>query len=145
MEANGAKPVAAAQTEDLSVHSRIISDSVQTHQNRLTDIGLPQRDLQTSFPEIVKDNAAQNAKFEILRACEKAVAIVQGPVEWMMHQNMALLSRLALALRLRWAWDEHIASGEDSTSLDELVERTGVSRDIILRMLRVCTQRLYFE
>jgi hypothetical protein len=104
MEVNGVKPVAAAQTEDLSVLSRIISDSVQTHQNRLTDIGLPQRDLQTSFPEIVKDNAAQNAKFEILRACGKAVAIVQGPVEWMMHQNMALLSRLALALRLRWAW-----------------------------------------
>jgi sterigmatocystin 8-O-methyltransferase len=97
------KPVAAAQTEDSTAVSRIISDSVQIHQNRLTDIGLPQRDLQTPFTEIVKDNAAQNAKIEILKGCEKVVAIVQGPVEWMMRQNMALLSRLALALRLRWA------------------------------------------
>lgn len=50
-----------------------------------------------------------------------------------------------VGLALEMGLDEHIASGEDSTSLDELVERTGVSSDIILRMLRVCTQRLYFE
>lgn len=73
------------------------------------------------------------------------MAVVHGPVEWGLHQNMAFVDVAFVGIALELNLYEHIALGEEPTPLDELVERTGASRDIIERVLRVCTQRLRGE
>jgi sterigmatocystin 8-O-methyltransferase len=143
---NRVKAVTASQIEDLSTPSRIISESVQTYQDRLTKTGLPQPDLQSPFPELVKGTSAENAKFEIIRACEKLMVLVEGPVGWFMHQNMGFDEPVCVSIALELNLFEHLTPCEEPTSLDQLVERTGgASRDIIQRALRVCTQCLCFE
>ncbi|KAI9767101.1 MAG: hypothetical protein M1840_005890 [Geoglossum simile] len=132
-------------TEDLTVLSEVISKNVHTYLARIQERGYPLPNLRDAILEPVKDLAAQDAKLEILRACEKLMALVQGPVEWLMFQNMAFSDPACVGLVMEMGIHEHIAPGPEPTTLDELVESTGASRDLIERVMRVCTQRLVFE
>jgi sterigmatocystin 8-O-methyltransferase len=128
--------VPVTRTEDLTVLSEVISKNVQTYLARLQERGYPLPNLQNPIPEPVKDTAAQDAKLEILRACEKLMALVQGPVEWFMFQNMAFTEPACVGLVMEMGIHEHIAPGPEPTSLDELVESTGASRDLIGELLK---------
>jgi len=119
------------RTEDLSALTNLISSSVKTYLTRLEAVGAPPPNLQDPFPEPVKDEAAQLAKFDILRACEKVMALVQGPVEWLMFQNMAFVDPACVGIAVELGIPEAVAPGPEPTSLEQLVEVTGASKDVL--------------
>ena len=119
------------RSEDLNVLSGIVSEGVKTYLDRLQHTGYPLPTLEDPIPEIVKDTAAQDAKLEIMRACEKMIALVQGPVEWFMFQNMAFHESACVAIAIDLNIPEHVAPGPIPTSLSQLVELTGASSELI--------------
>lgn len=119
------------RSEDLNVLSSIVSEGVKTYLDRLQQTGYPKPTLEDPIPEIVKDTEAHNAKLEILRACERIMALVQGPVEWFMFQNMAFMEPSCVAIAIDLGIPEHIAPGPEPTSLAQLVEITGAASELI--------------
>ncbi|RHZ57240.1 O-methyltransferase xanE [Aspergillus thermomutatus] len=135
----------STRTNDLYELSVNISSAVETFVGRLDTIGAQRPNLDDPFPEIIQDEGAQLARLKILRLCERLMALVQGPVQWLMFQNMAFLDPACLGAVLDMGIHEIIAPGPEPTSLDQIVEATGASKDILKRIMRVCTQRLIFD
>ncbi len=123
------------RSEDLNVLSGIVSGGVRTYLDRLQQTAYPLPTLEDPIPEIVKDTAAQDAKLEIMRACERIIALVQGPVEWFMFQNMAFHESACVAVAIDLNIPEHVAPGPTPTSLSQLVELTGASSELIGKIL----------
>ena len=117
--------------QDLSTQ---LNKSISGYLERLVAVGAPEPNLTEPFPERVLDDEAQMAKHEILRTCERIMAMVSGPVEWGMYQNMGFVEPACMSAILELGIPELVGNGEVSdkpTSLDELVEATGASKDIL--------------
>ncbi|KAB8542087.1 hypothetical protein FH972_025550 [Carpinus fangiana] len=134
-----------SQTDDLEELSGMISAAAKRFTQRLEALDLPLPDLKNPFPDPIADAAAQEAKVKIVQACERMMALVLGPTEWFMYQNMSFVDPACVATAQRMGLFEHITVGDDPTSLADLAEKTGADVDIIERVLRVLTQRLCFE
>ena len=119
------------RSEDLNVLSSIVSEGVKTYLDRLQDTGYPKPTLEDPVPEIVKDAEAHNAKLDILRACERIMALVQGPVEWFMFQNMAFMEPACVAIAIDLGIPEHVAPGPEPTSLGHLADLTRAAPELI--------------
>ena len=119
------------RSEDLNVLSTIVSEGIKTYLDRLQQTGYPAPTLEDPIPEIIKDAAAQDAKLEIMRACERIMALVQGPVEWFMFQNMAFTEPACVAIAIDLGIPEHVAPGPEPTSCSQLAELTGASPELI--------------
>lgn len=111
--------------------SAFLNDRVGIFLDRLATVGAPPPDFQNPFPDPVKDNAARNATFEIVRACERIMALVLGPVEWGMYQNMAFVDPACISVMLQLGIPEKVAPGPEPTSLHELMRLTGASKDVL--------------
>ncbi|KAF4635649.1 hypothetical protein G7Y89_g2449 [Cudoniella acicularis] len=130
---------------DLRQLVSFLGERVETYLSRVEAIGASPPNLTEPFPDPIKDDEALTAKLEILRACERTMALVLGPVEWMMFQCMAFVDPACISAMMELGIHEAIAPGSNPTSLSELVEKTGASKDVLMRIMRVCTQRLCFE
>jgi sterigmatocystin 8-O-methyltransferase len=111
-----------------------LNSTISRFSERLAKVGAPQPTLTEPFPERILDDEAQNAKIEILKTCERIMATVAGPVEWGMYQNMGFVEPACVSVILELGIPELVGNGEVSpqpTSLDELVEATGASKDIL--------------
>ncbi|EAW14841.1 O-methyltransferase xanE [Aspergillus clavatus NRRL 1] len=133
------------QTDNLYELSVNISSAVETYLGRLDAVGAERPTLDDPFPELIHDEGAQLARLRILRLCERLMALVQGPVQWLMFQTMSFIDPACVGAILDMGIHEIIAPGPEPTSLDEIVEATGASKDILKRVMRVCTQRLVFD
>ena len=122
-----------------------ISKSATSYAERLTELELEQPDMENPFPPIIIDAKIQEDKFKILRSCERLMALVLGPTEWLMHQNMSFIDPACIGTALRMGLFDLIEDGEEATSLDQLSVVTGASKDLLERILRVCTQRQVFK
>lgn len=122
------KPTRTNDLYELAVH---ISSTVETFIGRLDTIGAERPNLDNPFPEIIQDEGAQLARLKILRLCERLMALVQGPVQWLMFQNMAFLDPACVGAVLDMGIHEIIAPGPEPTTLDQIVEATGASKDIL--------------
>ena len=122
-----------------------ISKAATGFSKRMTELGHDQPDMENPFPPIVTDATIQEHKFKILQTCERLMALVLGPTEWLMHQNMSFIDPACVGTALRMGLFDLIEDSDEGTSLDRLSDVTGASKDLIERVLRVCTQRLVFE
>ncbi|KAH8585512.1 putative O-methyltransferase [Bisporella sp. PMI_857] len=122
-----------------------LNDRVETYLGQLEAIGAPPPTLKEPFPDRINDDLAQITKLEIVRACERTMALVLGPMEWFMFQNMSFVDPACVSVMLELGIPEAIEPGINPTSLDDLVKKTGASKDVLMRIMRVCTQRLCFE
>jgi sterigmatocystin 8-O-methyltransferase len=154
-------------TDDLRGLSIHLDAQINTYLDRVSAVGAPSPSLKEPFPGPIKDDAAQQAKVDIIRACERIMALVLGPMEWGMMQNMSFVDPACVSAMVEMGIPELIPSGPEPTSLEELVKRTGAAKDILSRssrgktmlgavllllteksterIMRVCTSRLYFE
>ena len=118
-------------TDDLRKLSGMISKGVDAYLERLRVIGAPAPNLQDPFPDPIMDEAAQVAKLELVRVCERVMALVQGPMQWLVFQNMAFIDPACVGVVVDLGIPEFIAPGPEPTSLDQLVEATGASKDVL--------------
>ena len=121
-----------------------ISKLATSYAERLTELGQEQPDMENPFPPIITDAKIQEDKLKILLSCERLMALVLGPMEWLMHQNMSFIDPACIGTALRMGLFDFIADNGEATSLDQLSVVTGASKDLLERILRVCTQRLVF-
>jgi sterigmatocystin 8-O-methyltransferase len=110
---------------------RFLDERIETYLSQVEAIGALPPTLGEPFPDPIKDDQVQAAKFEILRACEKTMALVLGPVEWMMFQCMSFVDPACISAMIELGIHEAIAPGPEPTSLDELVKKTGASEDVL--------------
>ena len=117
--------------DDMRQIVRFLGERVERYLNRVEAIGAPPPNLTEPFPDPIKDDGALMAKLEIMRACERIMALVLGPVEWMMFQCMTFVDPACVAAMIELGIHEAITPGPEPTSLDELVQKTGASKDIL--------------
>lgn len=130
-------------TEDLIALSSILSSNVNTYLQSLSAVTAPPPTLKPAPPLFLKDEAGLQARSEIIRACEKIIALVQAPFESMAILALAWHETSALRVALEMKLHEHIPLGGD-ISLDELANKVGGSKDLILRVLRALANRNCF-
>jgi hypothetical protein len=118
-------------SDDLEKLSTFLGGRIDMYLSRLLAIGAPKPSLAEPFPDPVKDDDAQNAKVEIVRACERIMALVLGPMEWGMMNNMSFVDPACVSSMLELKIPELIAPGPQPTTLDQLVKVTGASKDIL--------------
>lgn len=119
-----------ASQPDPNALTRTIASSVETYLTRLAALDKTP-DFTSPFPEIIQDETAQKAKLDILRSCERLMALVQGPVQWLMFQNMAFVDPACIGLAIELGIHEIVAPGDEPTGLDRIVEETGAGREVI--------------
>ncbi|KAF2195912.1 putative O-methyltransferase [Zopfia rhizophila CBS 207.26] len=133
------------RSEDLRSLTLRLAARVDTYVERTEALDAPLPSFNEPFPDPVKDDAAQNAKIDIVRTCEKIMAHALGPMEWGMYQNMAFVDVACMGAMLELGIPEMVAPGLEPTALDEIVGKTKADKDVLKRIMRVCTQKLYFE
>lgn len=121
--------------DDLRALSNVISKATDVYLERLEAIGSPSPNLQEPFPQPIKDEAAQAARIELLRACEKVMALTLGPVRWLMFQNMSFVDPACIGIAAELGIPEAISPGPGPTSLDQLAATTGASKDVLCECL----------
>jgi sterigmatocystin 8-O-methyltransferase len=131
----------STRTNDLYELAVNISSTVEAFVGRLDAIGAERPNLDNPFPEIIQDEGAQLARLKILRLCERLMALVQGPVQWLMFQNMAFLDAACVGAILDMGIHDIIAPGPEPTSLDQIVEATGASKDILSTRRRLSSMQ----
>src|SRR5438034_1097734 len=97
--------------DDLRTLSNVISKTIDVYLERLEAIGAPTPNLQEPFPQLIKDGAAQLARIELLRACEKVMALILGPVKWLMFQNMSFVDPACMGIAVELGIPEAISPG----------------------------------
>lgn len=132
-------------TNDMRELGRIISEATEIFSKRLGSIEHSEPNMSDPFPPPLVDAAAQAAKLDIIRACDKLMALVTDPVLWLMHQNMSFIYPASVSTALRLRLFDHVDPGETPTSLATIAERSGADMDLIERILRVLTQIYCFE
>lgn len=65
--------------------------SATTYAERLTELSYEQPNMENLFPPIITDAKIRVNKFHILQLCERLRKLFLGPMEWLMHQNMAFI------------------------------------------------------
>ena len=155
---------AISQTEDLTALSRIVDSELRKYLGSLKASGQNPPSLRAEEPQgIVLDSATEGSKRDIIRACEKIIALVHTPFERVFIETAgyvySTVSSVVVELKL-----PHLISSDPKkpTHLDELAEAAGASPELlgklsilfkllltdsqlIGRLLRVLTQRLIFE
>lgn len=142
-----------------------ITSSVETYLTRFSTLNKTP-DFTAPFPETIHDETVQQAKLDILRNCERLMALVQGPVQWLMFQNMAFVDPVCIGLAIELGILEIVTPGTEPTDLETIVQATGAGKEVVRmfylfsgslgcwtdthgvligRIMRVCTQRLFFE
>ena len=117
-----------SQIDDLKALSDVLTKTVNAFVERLWTIGEP---LPNQSTRPLKDEQAQLAKFDILRNCEKLMATIQGPAEWIMFQNMSFIGPACIGIAVELNVAESIPPAGQPTSLDQLVKATGASKDVL--------------
>lgn len=155
-------------TPSLETLTTSLVTHTQTYLSRLQTLSHDPPNLTNPSPALIHDEAAQLSKHQILRTCETIMALVQGPVQWLMFQNMAFVDPACIGLAIELGISEIVKLGSaEPTSLDTIVEGCGCAREVVSmlfllllgwlvgwvglmvryigRIMRVCTQRLFFE
>ncbi|RAQ56991.1 sterigmatocystin 8-O-methyltransferase [Aspergillus flavus] len=83
--------------------------------------------------------------WEIVRTCDRIGSLVHGPVPWLLSNALSHLDSACLAAATQLNLQDIIVDGPSPTSLDTIVAATGVSEDLLRRILRGCAQRFIFE
>jgi hypothetical protein len=121
------------QTGDLSTLSKLISSNIDTYLSRLSAHSLQPPTLSPAPPLQLDDKPLADARTEIIKACERIIALVTPPVESLLLLGLQFHETTALKI----AHDLNIAAaipldGTD-VGLDELAELTGGSKEVIGR------------
>jgi sterigmatocystin 8-O-methyltransferase len=117
-----------SQIDDPTALSTAVTQAVNEFVERLKTIGEPLPNYST---RPIKDEQAQLAKYEVLRSCEKLMAAVQGPAEWIMFQNMSFIDPACIGIMVELDIPEAISPAGKPTTLDQLVKITGASKDVL--------------
>ncbi|KAE8422574.1 O-methyltransferase-domain-containing protein [Aspergillus pseudocaelatus] len=83
--------------------------------------------------------------WEIVRTCDRISSLIHGPVPWLLSNALSHLDSACLAAATQLNLQDIIVDGPSPTSLKTIVAATGVSEDLLRRILRGCAQRFIFE
>ena len=125
------QPTPDSPSTTLKALTTTITKDTNAYLTRLEDLN-QELDISDPFPPIIQDATAQEAKLSILRSCEKLMALIQGPVQWLMFQNMAFIDPACIGTAIALGIHEIVSDRPDeATGIDEIVEATGASKEVI--------------
>ncbi|KAI7777518.1 hypothetical protein LA080_003467 [Diaporthe eres] len=137
-----------SQTEDLRALLRVLEQDIPAYLEA-TQVGPSLKCLTSSSGNAnssVAEDDANPTKQRIVHACEKIVALLQGPTVKLTLDASGHLTSAAISIALRLRLPHLISADVDApTTLDELVKATSASPDLLTRVLRYLTQRFIFE
>lgn len=123
-------------TQDLNVLATTVLSEVQSYLESLKSRGIDSPSLTCSQDIRLRSDAGQpeveSSKRAIVRACEKVIALTQGPSQWLWMETSGHITTAALSIVLALKVQHHVSSDPAKpTSLDQLSVATGGSRDLL--------------
>ena len=126
-----------AKTDDLTSLSKIVDSELGKYLGSLKSRGQPLPSLRNEEPQgIILDTIAEASKRDIIRACEKIIAIVHTPFERLFIETAgyvySAVSSVVVELKL-----PHLisSSAERPTKLADLAKSAGASAELIGTLL----------
>ena len=117
----------AMKTEDLTELSSIISTSVQSY---LSHVSTPPT-LRPTPPVPVTDEAAAEAREQLLLACRRVISLVGAPIEAGMGMAIAFHQTTAIKLALDMKLVHNVPLDGSPIALAELAAKTGAPEETI--------------
>lgn len=131
---------AISQTQNLHALSKTVESEIQYYLESLKTRGIDPPSLSLKRPEEsplqpeTTQPEVEQSKRAIVHACEKIIALVQGPPLWLWMETTGHITTAAMSIVLALKVNHHVSlDPSQPTNLEELAETTGGSRELLSR------------
>lgn len=127
-----------SQTEDLKTLLKVLEQEIPAYLEPYSSLGIHGPSLKLTSAKSATAGVAAGAVAEpqrrIIHACEKIVALLQGPLVKLSIDASGHMTSAAISIALKLQLHQIISSDvEAPTTLDELVKATSASPDLLSR------------
>ncbi|KAB8271464.1 S-adenosyl-L-methionine-dependent methyltransferase [Aspergillus minisclerotigenes] len=92
-----------------------------------------------------EDISLSDSMKKISSSCTEIASLAATPRNWVIKTACSYTTCMALSIILEFGLQKHIRDGDGTTSLDELVQMSGVNKEVIKMALSQCMLSFIFE
>lgn len=129
------------RSEDLNVLTKVLSVEIDSLLSSLKRRGMGVPSLKQLAPSSSSntDSEAEKSKQSIAYVCEKIIALIKGPASSYLTELDGYIINPAISIAVTLKLPQRISSERNApTHIDELVELTGASKELLSGSLQSC-------